>query len=373
MSLTVVNSKKVYADINDLPENIGINDGDRFIVQTDDGTALVDYENIRIDLDHTTFGSVVSELQEFQSLATNFITEISTQFTTAQGDISVLQTSVGTIEQQVAAVRYILKLILGVHSGDSEEAIELDKGDLSQEGQDFMTEVYGSVQDLDAEFSLSTNNLRNIATATTSVQDIKDSIEEIKAVNNSQEDAIANINANLGKIVADFLVPTGTVVPYAGMAAPSGWVMCDGQVINQAQYPALYDILRQAPGLVTETGEVCVPDLRGRFVKGRSGDGAIGAKEESALPNIKGGFNAGELYDVQVGAKPEDESWGVATSGPFYPGTEEDTVGKKNDAAETSSLKQYGFMFDASRANPAYMDGAEVTPPNISLNYIIKA
>lgn len=90
MSLTVVNSKKVYADINDLPENIGINDGDRFIVQTDDGTALVDYENIRIDLDHTTFGTVVTELQEFQGLATNFITEISTQFTTAQGDISVL-------------------------------------------------------------------------------------------------------------------------------------------------------------------------------------------------------------------------------------------------------------------------------------------
>lgn len=62
MSLTVVSSKKVYADINDLPENMGINDGDRFIVQTDDGTALVDYENIKVDLDHTTFGSVVGEL-----------------------------------------------------------------------------------------------------------------------------------------------------------------------------------------------------------------------------------------------------------------------------------------------------------------------
>lgn len=99
MSLTVVSSKKVYADINDLPENMGINDGDRFIVQTDEGTALVDYENIKIDLEHTTFGSVIGELQEFQGLATDFITKISSEFTIAQGDISVLKTREDTLEQ----------------------------------------------------------------------------------------------------------------------------------------------------------------------------------------------------------------------------------------------------------------------------------
>lgn len=135
----------------------------------------------------------------------------------------------GTIEQQVAAVKYILKLILGVHSGDSEEAIELDKGDLSQDGQDFITEVYGSVQELDAEFSLSTNNLRNIAGATNAgMQDMASAIDEIKAVNTSQENAIANINANIGKIVADLLMPTGSVVPYAGLTAPAGWLVCNG-------------------------------------------------------------------------------------------------------------------------------------------------
>lgn len=63
MSITVVSSNKVYVNIEDLTENMGISNGDRFIVQTDGGTVLFDYENLRIDLEHTTFGTAFSDLQ----------------------------------------------------------------------------------------------------------------------------------------------------------------------------------------------------------------------------------------------------------------------------------------------------------------------
>ena len=57
MSYTNIGKKKVYASINDLPENQKLVNGDRIIIQTEDGTALVDYENIKLDLNHVPFGT----------------------------------------------------------------------------------------------------------------------------------------------------------------------------------------------------------------------------------------------------------------------------------------------------------------------------
>jgi hypothetical protein len=36
--------------------------GDRILIQTDDGTALIDYANVKIDLAHTTFETQVTNL-----------------------------------------------------------------------------------------------------------------------------------------------------------------------------------------------------------------------------------------------------------------------------------------------------------------------
>lgn len=52
-------------------------------------------------------------------------------------------------------------------------------------------------------------------------------------------------------------IPIGAIVAYcSGLFIPSGYLLCDGQAVNQGTYPTLY-------GLITH-----VPDLRGRFVVG---------------------------------------------------------------------------------------------------------
>ena len=80
MSYTTVGKNKVYTSIDDLPENQKLVDGDRILIQTEDGTALVDFSNVKIDLNHCTFGTQVSQLIEFTSNVEQYIEEMDVNF-----------------------------------------------------------------------------------------------------------------------------------------------------------------------------------------------------------------------------------------------------------------------------------------------------
>lgn len=67
--------------------------------------------------------------------------------------------------------------------------------------------------------------------------------------------------------------PTGSLIQYAGDAAPQGWLLCDGSYVSIDQYTNLYNILTDIYGEVSE-GSFRLPDLRGRVIIGSgSGDG----------------------------------------------------------------------------------------------------
>lgn len=54
-------------------------------------------------------------------------------------------------------------------------------------------------------------------------------------------------------------VPAGTIVAYAGVNVPDGWLPCDGTSYRKADFPALATAL----GATGAGGEFMVPDLRG--------------------------------------------------------------------------------------------------------------
>ena len=83
------------------------------------------------------------------------------------------------------------------------------------------------------------------------------------------EPKIANNAVTLAKLasaVADALVPTGSIIAYAGNTAPSGWLVCDGSGFSQSTYPALYALLNNT---------AILPDLRERVPMGASGTVAV--------------------------------------------------------------------------------------------------
>lgn len=46
---------------------------------------------------------------------------------------------------------------------------------------------------------------------------------------------------------------TGTVLPFAGPVAPTGWVLCNGAAVSRAAYPNLFKLLVTDPGYAAQT------------------------------------------------------------------------------------------------------------------------
>lgn len=131
MSYTSVGKNKVYASINDLPVHQKIIDGDKILIQTENGTALIDYENFIIDLNHTTFKSQYNNVIDFVILAENqfenLITEInalkekinSEENTPKETKISV-ENEVQTLESKIQQLEYKILQLESMHGINGE-------------------------------------------------------------------------------------------------------------------------------------------------------------------------------------------------------------------------------------------------------------
>jgi microcystin-dependent protein len=87
-------------------------------------------------------------------------------------------------------------------------------------------------------------------------------------------------------------VPTGTIQPFGGTAAPStDWLICDGTAVSRTFYAALFAVIGTAFGGGDGSTTFNLPDLRGRVpagfaLSGGHGDvSAIGNNEGSTLAN----------------------------------------------------------------------------------------
>ena len=108
-------------------------------------------------------------------------------------------------------------------------------------------------------------------------------------------------------------VPPGCIMPFAGMAAPDGWVICNGDIVPNGVAPVQgknYNFARLWSVLGTTYGATpgTLPDLRGYFIRGYGGtvnpnignngdgtsSGAFGQKETDTFQGHKHG-----IYDPQ--------------------------------------------------------------------------
>lgn len=81
-----------------------------------------------------------------------------------------------------------------------------------------------------------------------------------------------------GDVVSD-VAPAGSVTAFAGEVPPDGWLLCQGQELNIADYPALYAAIGTTWNTQTNptsgsaysapaAGKFRLPDFRGSFLRG---------------------------------------------------------------------------------------------------------
>jgi microcystin-dependent protein len=70
---------------------------------------------------------------------------------------------------------------------------------------------------------------------------------------------------------------TGTVLDFAGTAAPSGWLMCYGQAVSRTTYANLFAAIGTTYGAGDGTTTFNLPDLRGRVAAGKDDMGGTAA------------------------------------------------------------------------------------------------
>jgi microcystin-dependent protein len=166
-------------------------------------------------------------------------------------------------------------------------------------------------------------------------------------------------------------LPTGSIVPYAGITSPDGWLLCDGSVKNISDYPDLSNIIRAQFGPITST-TFTLPDLRGRVVAGVDNmDNIIGI----------GGGAAERLSYTSIGSTAGSESHLITSSQIGIPQHEHYTYAGINDVARNTGqqdrLTRLAGPGGASVGRASIVSEDATVPhnnvqPTIILNYIIK-
>ena len=165
--------------------------------------------------------------------------------------------------------------------------------------------------------------------------------------------------AKLAAAVQQALCPAGTILPYAGDTAPSGWLLCDGTSISRTTYSVLYGVVGNRFGSA-DGSTFRVPDFRGRFLRGR--DGGVGRDDDR---NSRYAMNGGGATGDAVGSVQDEQFRSHRHSIPT------DTRGSNADnlTLTGTSGSDENFSYDPGSG---YEGGNETRPDNANVNYIIK-
>ena len=153
--------------------------------------------------------------------------------------------------------------------------------------------------------------------------------------------------------------PVGTILSGLYAAAPTGFLLCNGQEVAIADYFELYTVIGSLAECQSENeGMFKVPDLRGRFLQGANGN--LGTVKEAGLPNITGEFSICSNRSPAATDSAAVGAFGAVSRG----------FSAQDNISENNYLNRVSFY--ASRSSAVYGKSDTVQPPAVCVNFIIK-
>lgn len=151
-----------------------------------------------------------------------------------------------------------------------------------------------------ADLCVTIAKLANLSVITEKIADLAVTAAKLAANAVTTEKIAANAvtTAKIDTLLAQSLVPTGCVMPFAATNAPAGWLLCDGSAISRQTYSALFAVIGVGYGAGDGSTTFNVPDLRGRAAFGFVGGSMNGLITAATADKLGLGGKGGEETHV---------------------------------------------------------------------------
>jgi microcystin-dependent protein len=189
--------------------------------------------------------------------------------------------------------------------------------------------------------------------------------------------AVAQIDTTNHVFLPMGLIPPGMVTPFAGAAAPSGWLLCYGQAISRTTYAALFAVVGTTYGAGDGSTTFNVPDMRGSLPMGLDNMGGTAANRVTeAVSGVASATLGGRGGDERLHA----HSHGISDPGHVHQQRANDGGSNLDGNLHNPNSNQNGRYADCNTGSSvtgisiqnAGSGGAQNMPPVLALNYIIK-
>lgn len=151
-------------------------------------------------------------------------------------------------------------------------------------------------------------------------------------------------------------IPTGSVFPFAGITAPEGFLLCNGQEVSRFTYAKLYEVLGDIYGAGDGSTTFNVPDYREVALVGAGQNEKLNITEHDT-------YNVGEFKDDQFQGHAHlvPNIQATRTGGYEYP-----SGGGKNPNTRITTT----ILSDGVNGEPR--TGSTTHGKQIGINFIIK-
>jgi hypothetical protein len=153
-------------------------------------------------------------------------------------------------------------------------------------------------------------------------------------------------------------MPAGSIISFAGAAAPAGFLICDGSAVSRTDYADLFAVLATTYGVGNGTTTFNLPDLRGEFIRGADAGrgvdpGRVLGSNQVASPVVGDDNNVPNDYSMQV----------AGTSPQFFDNYDASYVG-------INMFYSAGPSYVTPATKTGFLRGSR--PKNVALNYIVR-
>lgn len=102
----------------------------------------------------------------------------------------------------------------------------------------------------------------------------------------------SSVGENDLSLVPVSLVPSGTIIQFAGKTIPDGYLSCNGALVSRTQFADLFAAIGTTWGTGDGKTTFKLPNMHHRFLEGTTTTSEVGTYVEAGLPNISGSFVA---------------------------------------------------------------------------------